>query len=103
MGILVIILGIMSGIAFFNSGNQLNKTGNDMKLLRSEGGNSLAEVYYQEIGEMNKGLGVLANGFGLGIMSISIGIGTKLITSNKSNIMNKNTNDSENEKTKESL
>lgn len=80
IGTLVIILGIISGIIFFVSGSQLSKTGDDMKELRSQSGDSLAEVYYQDVGEMNKGLGTLADALGVGVMTLSIGIGAKLIT-----------------------
>lgn len=55
LGVLVIILGIISGIYFFNSEIQLNKTGSAMKLLVSKSGTSLAEMYSQDIREMNKG------------------------------------------------
>ena len=55
VGILIIILGIAAGIIFFVSGIQLNRTGNSMKELRSQGGNSVAEFYYQDMGGMNKG------------------------------------------------
>ncbi|MFL0197827.1 hypothetical protein ACJDU8_19980 [Clostridium sp. WILCCON 0269] len=84
IGILVIVLGIISGIVFFHSGLQLKGTANNSKVVDSQIGTSLDKVYYQEFGEMNKGLGIFADACGLAIITISIGIGTKLIVNKKS-------------------
>ena len=63
-----------------------------MKELRSQGGNSVAEFYYQDMGVMNKGIGLLADALGIGIITISIGMGTTLFVGHK----DKNISNSEN-------
>jgi hypothetical protein len=84
MGILTILLGIISCIMFFQAGSHLNDNGKEMKQLKSQGGTSLAEAYYQDIGEISKGLGSLCYAFGFGSLAISIGIGGNLYqTENK--------------------
>jgi ribosomal protein L40E len=79
IGMLIITLGIISGIIFFVSGSQFYTTSTDMSSLRSESGTSLAEAYYQDVGGMNKGLGLFSYALGVGIIAISIGIGEKFI------------------------
>jgi hypothetical protein len=95
---IIIILGIASGIIFFVSGIQLNRTGNNMKELHSQDGNSLAEFYYQDMGEMNKGLGLLSDALGVSIIPLSIGIGIKFF----GDYENKNISNSKSEKAEES-
>jgi hypothetical protein len=63
---------------FFIAGSQLNKTAANMADLRSQSGTSLAEVYYQEVGGISKGLGFMSYGLGIGIIGISIALGSKL-------------------------
>jgi hypothetical protein len=55
--------------------------------LKSKGGESVAEFYYQDMEEMNSGLGGLCYAFGIGTLAISIGLGGILLTSsNKSRL-----------------
>ena len=103
IGAIVIVIGIIAGLVFFASGNQLNKSGDSMKLLVSQSGTSLAEAYYQDMGKMNTGLGTFAYALGLGIMAISIGIGAALIRSNETIDINKTTTNLETEDTEQSL
>jgi hypothetical protein len=82
MGSIVIILGLISGYMFFYAGNYLDRNGINMKQnLKSKGGESVAEYYYQDIGEMNCGLAGLCYAFGMGDTTISIGLGGILLTS----------------------
>lgn len=72
---ITIILGVISCLMFFSAGSHLSNTGKDMEKLKSQGGTSLAEVYYQEVGEISKGFGKLCYALGLGTLTISVGIG----------------------------
>jgi hypothetical protein len=71
---LTIILGVIACIIFFVGGHSLRNTGKNMNMLKSQAGTSLAEGYYQEVGNMNKGLGILCYGFGIATLSVSIGL-----------------------------
>jgi hypothetical protein len=67
---------------FFYSGNYLDRNGINMKQqLKSQAGQSVAEFYYQDMGEMNCGLAGLCYALGVGIVTISVGIGSILLTS----------------------
>ena len=78
IGTLVIALGIISGLVFFSAGSKFSETAENMITLTSESGTSLAEVYYQDVGGISKGLGLLSNALGIGIIAISIGYGAKI-------------------------
>ena len=73
------ILGIISGIVIFIAGSSLKSTGSDMNELRSQSGTSLAEVYYQEVGQVTKGAGFALQGIAVGVIAISIKEGSKVI------------------------
>lgn len=91
IGGVTIILGIISCIIFFSAGSHLNTTGEDMNNLRSQSGTSLAEAYYQEIGEVSKGIGKLCYALGVGSLTISIGVGGSLLEyKNKFQLENNN-------------
>jgi len=87
IGMATTILGIIACIMFFSAGNHLSDNGKNMKQLKSQGGTSLAEVYYQDIGEMSNGLGKLCYAFGLGTLAISMGIGGNMYSAEKKNIL----------------
>lgn len=72
------ISGIIACIIFIIAGYKLNNNGKDMKELRSQGGTSLAEAYYQDIGVMNEALGYLCYGLGVGIFTIAFGISANI-------------------------
>jgi len=55
IGILVIVLGVISSVLFFSAGNQLGTSGKELTTLRSIGGTSVADAYYQEIGRYGIG------------------------------------------------
>jgi hypothetical protein len=80
-GGVTIILGVVSCSMFFSAGSHLNTTGRDMNKLKSQGGTSLAEVYYQEVGEISKGIGKICYALGVGSLTISIGLGANLLKS----------------------
>ena len=95
VGILVIIFGLISGIMFFNSGSKLKDTGKNMSYLRSQAGTSLAEAYYQEVGNMNIGFGKGMSAMGLTVITFSLALGGLIISGadkSKDNIQMQNQN-----------
>jgi ribosomal protein S27AE len=81
IGIGVIVIGVMSSISFFKAASQLDYSGRTLTILRSEGGTSVAEAYYQEIGRYGLAYSSLAYGLSLGVLAVSCGFGGLLITS----------------------
>jgi len=78
-GILIICLGILSGILFFSTGLSIGKTGTSMTELQSVSGTSVAEAYYQNVGELAIGLSLFMYAMGLSVVTVSVGFGGKLI------------------------
>lgn len=83
LGIAVIILGIIAGVVFFSAGSKISETGKQMNKLQSQGGTSLAEAYYQDVGDVAGGFGIFAYGVGTAIIALSLGIGGKMIADDK--------------------
>lgn len=84
IGASVIILGTISCYLFFSAGAYLDNNGNNMRqTLKSKGGESVAEFYYQDVGNISSGLGGLCYSLGTGIFAISLGLG--VIIYNKDN------------------
>ncbi len=79
LGILIIALGIISGIMFFIAGFSLYSEGKELSSIRSVGGNSIAESYYQSIGKYGIAYGTISFAFGLGVISISLGLGGRML------------------------
>jgi hypothetical protein len=50
LGYAVICLGFLTSIQFFAAGDRLSRSGLTLTDLRSQGGQTVAEAYYQEIG-----------------------------------------------------
>jgi ribosomal protein S27AE len=80
VGIGVIVLGVVSSISFFSAASQLRNSGEELTQLRSKGGESVAEAYYQEIGRYGLAYSSLVYGLGWGILAVSCGFGGLLIT-----------------------
>jgi type II secretory pathway pseudopilin PulG len=85
LGIAIIILGILSGVVFFAAGMSINNAGSNMTDLRSVSGDSVAEHYYQEMGEFVKGISLFSYGLGLAVTTFSIGIGGQMLLDNDVN------------------
>ena len=75
LGIIVIALGLASGGLFYQAGTQFKESGSDLRehgkeltYLRSRGGESIAEAYYQEIGRY----GISYAGYGIGFFSFFV-------------------------------
>lgn len=91
LGILIIALGIISGVMFFKAGLSLYSEGKELTSLRSVGGTSIAENYYQSIGKYGIAYGTISFAFGLGVISISLGLGGRMLLEN-SELTNKTVN-----------
>jgi hypothetical protein len=80
LGSFVIIFGVFSSINFFNAGDSLQRAGSRLTDLRSVGGETVAEAYYQEIGYFGLGYGSAAYAMGFGTLMVSLGLGGILIS-----------------------
>ena len=76
---LIIILGLISGGMFFVAGKALENTGGEMQFLISQSGTSLAEAYYQNVGDISTGLGKGFSAFGMAIITLSVGMASMVI------------------------
>ena len=83
LGITVIVLGLLSGGMFFTAGINLSKSGNELTNLRSRGGETIAEAYYQEIGRYGIAYSIFSYALGLGVISMSLGLGGLLVSKEK--------------------
>lgn len=78
-GVLVIAAGVLSGILFFVAGSRLGSSATELTELRSVGGTSVAEAYYQEMGRHGLAYAMALYACGLGVISISLGLGGVLL------------------------
>jgi hypothetical protein len=79
-GVVIILVGLGSGVLFFNAGQKLNASGNTLAQLRSQAGNTIAEVYYEEMGQHGEAYALMSYAFGLGVVAIAFGLGATLIS-----------------------
>ncbi len=79
--ILVVVFGFISSGLFFSAGIILNETGKELTGLKSRGGESVAEHYYQGIGHYGVAYSLMAYAFGVGSLMLSIGLGGLLLSS----------------------
>ena len=82
-GILVILMGLASAGLFYDAGKSLGKSATELTGLRSRGGETVAEAYYQKIGEYGVAYSKLANALAIAALMVSFGIGGLLLTSNE--------------------
>jgi ABC-type Na+ efflux pump permease subunit len=94
LGIIVIALGLASGALFYQAGTQFKESASDLRehgkeltYLRSKGGTTVAEAYYQEIGRYGIsfagswiGCSYFSYALGMGVLALSTGLGINLIT-----------------------
>lgn len=78
-GVTIIAAGVLSGLLFFIAGSRLSSSATDLTELRSVGGTSVAEAYYQEMGKHGLAYSLISYACGLGIISISLGLGGILL------------------------
>jgi len=102
LGIVIIILGVISGLLFFNAGMKLSSSGKDLTSLRSVGGTSIAESYYQSMGEYGLAYSTICYALGLSIITISLGFGGRYLFDNETLSFEKSANP-KNETNKASL
>lgn len=79
--ILVIALGLISSGLFFSAGSQLSAAGVELSGLSSQSGGTVAEAYYQKVGEYGVAYSKLAYALGIGTLMLSIGLGGLLLSS----------------------
>jgi len=84
IGGIVIVLGIIAGILLFSAGLAMNSHGAELTKLQSEAGNTIAEAYYQEIGNYGIATSQAYYGFGLAVIAISLALGGRLFITNSS-------------------
>jgi len=80
LGIFVVVLGFISSGLFFTAGTQLAESGQDLTTLRSRGGESVNEVYYQNIGRYGIAYSRFSYAMGVAFLMMSLGFGSILIT-----------------------
>lgn len=74
----VIVLGVIASLLFFIGGIIILISGLELTSLRSVGGRSVAESYYQEMGKHGIAYSLSSFAFAFLSLSISIGIGNRL-------------------------
>jgi hypothetical protein len=77
---IVIALGLVSGVLFFIAGSKLSESGKSLTRLRTIGGKSVAEAYYQEIGRYGAAYSQFAYAMGTATIMISLGFGGVLLS-----------------------
>lgn len=80
--ILIIILFLAASALFFIAGRQLSISGDELTRLRSVGGTSIAEAYYQEVGRYGHAFSYFS--YALGIICLSIPLVLTYTTKNQS-------------------
>jgi hypothetical protein len=83
LGCVVILLGLVSFTKFADAGYKLQRSGEELTELRSQGGNTVAESYYQGVGRSQIGQSSAAYGMAMSTLMISIGWGGSMISKRK--------------------
>jgi len=78
-GIVVIVLGLISSGMFLSAGSKLSKSGDRLTYLQSQGGSTVAEAYYQEIGRYGIAYSFAAYGMSCAVLMLACGLGGFLI------------------------
>ena len=76
---IIITTGVVSGVFFILAGIMIGIYGSDLTELRSRGGQTIAEVYYQSMGKYGLSYSMMSIGAGLGMIMISLGFGSLLL------------------------
>ena len=83
IAVIVLLLGLAIGGLFIYSGTLIYGSGDELTYLRSQGGSSVAEAYYQEIGRYGIALSYFIYACGGSIIVISIGLSTMIFSKRK--------------------
>jgi hypothetical protein len=75
----VLALGLVATFLCFNAGSILQEAGDDLTTLRSRGGETVAEHYYQQVGQYGRAYARLAYAAGLGSLLVSVGLAGLLL------------------------
>tara|TARA_B110000261_G_C12765780_1_gene230427 strand:+ start:64 stop:345 length:282 start_codon:yes stop_codon:yes gene_type:complete len=78
MGSFVMLLGFASALIFISAGTSLYDAGQDLTTLRTVGGKSAAESYYQSMGSYGIAYAQICYAAALCSLAISLGIGRLL-------------------------
>ena len=71
LGAIVIVMGLIVGVLFITAGYKISAAGDEMSYIRSIGGSTIDEAFYQEFGEMSKGIGLFVYGIGFTAIAVS--------------------------------
>jgi hypothetical protein len=77
---IILVLGFVSGGLCIYAGNQLGASGQFLTTLSSQGGNSVAEVYYQQMGKFGIAYAYLAYAMGVAAAMLGIGFASVLLS-----------------------
>jgi hypothetical protein len=81
----ILVLGFLAAYNFFDAAFRLNQIGESLTRLKSVGGETIAEAYYQGIGYQNKSYAVALSGMAFGSIALSIGLYTVITKSDTNN------------------
>jgi hypothetical protein len=73
-------LGLSAGVLMFVASSSFAKHGESLTHLRSVGGQTVAEAYYQEVGHFGQAFSSVLPGLGLATIAVSLGLGVSLLT-----------------------
>lgn len=79
LGGLIIVIGLLAANKLHVGANRLSDGGIDLIKLRSQNGNTVAEAYYRGIGACVQSTSNVIDGFALGVLTISLAFGARLI------------------------
>lgn len=71
------IIGILSCIFLFVAGSQISKGAAPMQTITSQAGGTIAEEYYDDMGQVLQGFSYFCYGLGLAILGFSINVGLR--------------------------
>lgn len=77
---IILVLGCASCGLCFYAGNQLGTSGQFLTTLSSQGGNSVAEVYYQQMGKFGIAYAYLSYAMGVAVSMLGIGCASVLLS-----------------------
>ena len=77
---IILMLGFISGGLCVYAGTQLGGSGQFLTMLSSQGGNSVAEVYYQQMGKFGIAYSYLAYAMGVAVAMVGIGFAGVLLS-----------------------
>lgn len=86
MAILIVALGLISGFLFFDAGSMLSLSGQNLTMLQSVAGGTIAEAYYQEIGRYGMAFSQIAYAMGTGVIMVSVGFGGLLVSTGRKEV-----------------